>query len=133
VPDKNSGNKSEIRIVPEEAEAVNHLFQMYSTGGHSLASLAVWLNEHGLQTRNKRELKDGSGKLVNGPRQFTLYSVRWLLHNPFYIGKVRYYEQLHSGVHEPIIDEALFNSVQARLKSAKNHDKTFSPSYRQYL
>ncbi len=131
--DKVSGKKDEIFIEPKEAEAVKYLFQTYAAGGQSLASLAVWLNGQGFLTRNKRELKDGSGNVVTGPRPFTLYSVRWILHNPFYIGKVTYHGQLQPGLHEAIIDEELFDRVQAKLKVAKNHNKTFSPSYRVYL
>jgi len=132
-PEILSGEKSKVYIVPEEAEAVKHIFQVYSTGGHSLASLAVWLNKNGFKTRNKREFKDGSGNLVSGPRPFTLYSVRWILHNSFFTGKVKYHGQLQPGLHEALIDQELYDQVQARLKSAKNHSKTVSPSYRKYL
>jgi site-specific DNA recombinase len=76
---------------------------MYAGGNQSLASLAAWLNGKGLRTRNKRELKDGFGNIVTDPRTFTLYSVRWLLHNPFFTGKVSYRGQLYPGIHEALI------------------------------
>jgi DNA invertase Pin-like site-specific DNA recombinase len=126
-------DKKLIYLVPDEAESVKQLFQMYAGGNQSLASLAAWLNDKGLRTRNKRELKDGSGNTVTGPRPFTLYSVRWLLHNPFFTGKVSYRGQLHPGIHEAIISQEIFDHVQERLKIAKNRNKTFSPSYRLYL
>jgi len=72
-------------------------------------------------------------KLVTGPRPFTLYSVRWLLHNPLFTGRVKYKGQLYKGAHETIIDEKLFERVQERLKQAKNRSATFSPSFRLYL
>ena len=75
----NESDKRKVVVVPEEAEAVSQLFRMYASGGHSLASLAVWLNQQGFRTGNKRSLKTGSGEMVSGPRPFTLYSVRWLL------------------------------------------------------
>ena len=95
--------------------------------------LAAWLNEQGFKTRNKQALRDGHGSVVTGPRPFSLYSIRWILHNPFFTGKVLYKGQLYPGVHQAIIDEDLFNRVQEKLKVSKNRSKTFSPSYRQYL
>jgi hypothetical protein len=130
---KTSGERRQIYVVPEEAKAITHIFQTYASGGHSLASLTSWLNEKGFRTRNKRELKDGSDNVVTGPQSFILYSVRWLLHNSFFTGKVKYRDQLLPGKHEAIISEELFNRVQERLKIAKNHSKTFSSSYRLYL
>ena len=107
--DNSSNRKRQIYAVPEEADAVKQIFKMYAGGGHSLASIASWLNEKGFLTRNKRELKNGSGDTVNGPRPFTLYSVRWIIHNPFYTGKVIYRGQLQPGLQDAIIDDELFN------------------------
>ena len=129
-PEEKGGN---IYIVPDEAEAVSKIFSMYASGGHSLASLATWMNQQNFRTRNKRSLKTGSGETVSGPRSFTQFSMRWLLHNPFFTGKIKYRDQLYPGLHEAIIDEALFSQVQEKLKSAKGRSKTFSPSYRHYL
>src|SRR5450631_4080805 len=39
-----------------------------------------------------------------------------LLKNQFYIGEVAYRGEVHPGEHPPIIDKALFEAVQARLK-----------------
>ena len=133
--DKDNAAEQEghVYIAPEEAEAVKKIFQYYAGGGWSLSRLAAWFNEHGFRTKNKHQLKDGNGQTVTGPRPFSLYSVRWLLHNPFFTGKVKYKGHLYKGTHEAIIDEGLFNSVQARLKAAKGRSKTFSASYRLYL
>ncbi len=122
-----------IYIVPTEAEAVKKIFQLYSSGEWTLSGLAAWLNGQGFRTRNKHQLKDGNGENAFGPRPFNLYSVRWLPHNPFFIGKVKYKGHLYNGAHEAIIDEGLFNSVQGRLRVAKGRSKTFSRSYRLYL
>ncbi len=64
---------------------------------------------------------------------FTLYSVRWLLRNPFYVGKVRYRGNYYPGMHEAILSQEIFDRVQAQLRGAKGRSKTFSPSYRLYL
>ena len=131
--DKAVGGRRHIFIVPEEAEAVKQIFQMYASGGHSLSSLASWLNEKKFRTRNIRGIKDGSGNTITGPRPFTSFSVRWILHNPFFTGKVNYRGQLHPGIHEAIIDEALFNKVQAGLKRAKGQSRSISSNFRIYL
>ncbi len=131
--DKASNTAKIVNVVTEEADAVKQVFQMYANGGHTLASLAAWLNSKGFRTRNKRDLRDGSGNVITGPQPFSLYSVRWILHNPFFTGKVNYKGQSYPGAHQAIVDEDLFNKVQERLKTAKNRSKTFSPSYRLYL
>ncbi|MEE9400331.1 MAG: recombinase family protein, partial [Dehalococcoidales bacterium] len=82
---------------------------------------------------NKHQLQDGIDQIVTGPGPFILYSVCWLLHNPFFIGKVSYHGQLFDGRHEPIIDEHLFNQVQHGLKKAKNSSRLSSPVFRNYL
>lgn len=132
-PDEVINGKGYIQINPEEAEAIKEIFQMYATGNHSLASLASWLNEKGFKTHNKQYLRDGAGNLVNGPRPFTLFSVRWLLHNPIFTGKVNYRGELHPGLHIPIIDEDLFNKVQERLRYARGKSRTLSNLFRNYL
>ncbi len=131
--DNPDDQKGHVYIIPEEAEAIRQVFKHYAGGGWSLSALAAWLNKQDFRTRNKRPLKDGNGQVVTGPRPFSLYSVRWMLHNPFYMGKVSYHGRLYPGAHGAIVDEGLFNSVQTQLRNAKGRSKTFSASYRLYL
>lgn len=133
--DKDNPRKKEgyIYIVPDEADAVKKIFQLYSSGEWTLSKLANWLNEQGFRTRNKRKITDSNGENTSGPRLFSIYSVRWLLHNPFFTGKVRYHGQLYPGQHEPIIDEQLFTLVQQQLKQAKNSGRSTSTAFRNYL
>jgi len=133
--DKDNPGKKEgyIYIVPDEAEVVRKIFQLYSSGQWTLSKLADWLNEQGFRTRNKRQITDSNGENTSGPRLFSLYSVRWLLHNPFFTGKVRYHGQLYPGQHEPIVDEQLFTLVQQQLKQAKNSGRSTSTAFRNYL
>ena len=133
IKDKPGEKEGHLYVVPEESEAVKKIFQHYAGGGWSLSKLAAWLNENKFHTRNKGQLTDGNGKTVTGPRPFSLYSVRWLLHNPFYAGKVRYHGTFYPGTHEAIISQEIFDRVQAQMKGAKCRSKTFSPSYRLYL
>ena len=59
--------------------------------------------------------------------------MRWLLRNPFFIGKVRYKDTSYPGVHEPIIEEWLFEEVQKRLKAARRSGRSLSRFPRTYL
>ena len=69
----------------------------------TLAALASWLNDQGFRTRNTKRLSDGNGGLTSGPRLFTTTSVRGILHNAFYTGRVRHRDQLLPGAHEALV------------------------------
>jgi site-specific DNA recombinase len=62
------------------------------------------------------KLPDASGNLTAGPKLFTTASVRGILHNSFYTGKMPYKGKLISGAHEPLVNPELFAVVQAALK-----------------
>jgi site-specific DNA recombinase len=123
-----------IHIHPIEGAAVRELFRRYSSGTTTLGELAVWLNEQGLRTRNTHKIPDANGNLVSGPKLFTTASVRGILHNPFYTGKVSYKGNLVNGAHEPLINPELFDLVQATLKKNSGRSETLqSRPAREYL
>ncbi len=120
-----------LHPVEQETEAVRELFRHYSTGTTTLRQLATWLNSQGLRTRNTKRIADGSG---TGPRLFTTASVRGILHNPFYYGKVKHLEQLLPGVQEPLVSEELFQTVQSATKRNSGRSSTLNPHpQREYL
>src|SRR5919106_1277547 len=92
-----------LHIHPEEGPAVSEVFKRYASGTSTLSQLANWLNHQGLRTRNMHKLPDPEGNLVAAPRLFTVASVRGILHNPFYLGKVKHQEQLLPGAHVALI------------------------------
>ena len=132
-PAGEKGHWGKIHVVEKEAAAVRSIFELYAGGGWSLSSLAAWLNEQGFRTRNKHKMVGPDGQLISGPRPFTLYSVRWLLHNPFFTGRISYHGEVLDGIHQPIVDQRLFDKVQERLKNARGTGHTNSPRYRTYL
>ena len=95
-------------MVAVEAEAIRELFTRYVPGTTTLARLASWLNDQGFRTRNMHSHGDDAAQ----PRLFTSASVRGILHNPFYTGKVRHYDEFLPGAHEALISEAIFQTVQ---------------------
>ncbi len=123
-----------LHPVEQETEAVRELFRRYATGTTTLSQLATWLNGQGLRTRNMKKIADGSGILQGGPRLFTTASVRGILHNPFYYGKVKHLDQLLPGAQEPLVSEELFQTVQSAMKRNSGRSSTLNPHpQREYL
>ncbi|MFC2070405.1 recombinase family protein, partial [Chloroflexota bacterium] len=101
-----TGNKSEKKLLcnPEhpgglhvhatEGSIVTELFNRYASGNTTLSQLAAWLNESGFRTRSTSKIVDASGQIISGPKLFTTASVRGILHNPFYTGKIKHREKL---------------------------------------
>ena len=105
-----------------EAEIVKRIFTQFS---NRTGTVTIARNLNGLGIRTKR------GKLWENR------SIQYILHNPVYIGKIRWnpegitglnYEHnsimLIDGIHEPILPQALWEEVQAKLEAEK---KTRTP------
>lgn len=106
------GNDS-FEIDPERAEIVRRIFEKYISEQKTLP-IAKWLNDSGITTRN--------GKT------FANRSVKYILTNQVYIGKMRWSTDgkatgtsiyiptentmIIDGKHDPIISEEKFNEVQ---------------------
>lgn len=107
----------------QEAHIVRLIFEQYNSG-MDFSSIARSLNESGYRTRRGNP--------------FELRVVKYILQNPFYIGKVRWNRAKHSsyqenapediiivdGQHEPIISENDFSAAGERIK------REFQPSRR---
>ncbi len=75
---------------PRESETVQELYRRYQSGLTTTTQLATWVNHQGFRTRNKHRPRDGSENADAEPRMFTNASVRVILHNAFYAGKVKH-------------------------------------------
>jgi hypothetical protein len=123
-----------VHIHPKEGPAVTELFKRYATGTTTLAQLAAWLNESGFRTRDHHKLPDANGNLTAGARLFTTASVRCILHNPFYAGKIMHRGKVLVGAHEPIMSQEIFDSVQITMKKNSGRSETLHPRpEREYL
>jgi len=123
-----------IHIHPVEGPAVTEMFRRYATSTATLSQLAAWLNERGFRTRNMHRLPDANGNLSNGPRLFTTASVRGILHNQFYTGKVQYKGKLMPGAHESLVSQEVFDLVQDTLRRNSGRSETLHPRpEREYL
>ena len=97
-------------VVEEEAVTVRLIFSRYLDLG-SLSALQRDLRERGIITR-RRTLSSGRAiggqALTNGP-------LAYLLRNRMYLGEINHRDKSYPGEHQPIIDEKLFDAVQAKL------------------
>jgi site-specific DNA recombinase len=122
-------------LVPEESEVegVRLAFNYFVTGQYSYNDVARLLNEHGYKSKTGRV--------------FTKDTVREILRNEIYIGRVRYQETRYNadgtrnffapvewfdGQHEPLIDTELFERCQTARQGRAAHRQTRT-RYNPYL
>lgn len=119
---KHTGHKQVPIIDMETKDIVCHAFDMYKSGS-TVTQVARFLNDAGC-----RSIRGGL---------FEARTVKYMLQNPFYIGKVRwnYYDRKNNnyrtkediivadGKHDPIIDIDTWNTVQERLERESRHNK----------
>lgn len=110
------GDERAPLVATDDAPAVQLAFSLYATGLYSYTTLADALNRHGHTLPNIQ-----LGRRV----PFTKFTVRELLKQQAYIGKVVYRGETYSGQHEPLIDETTWRTVQDLLvKRGEKRGKT---------
>lgn len=103
-----------IHVLDEQkAPLVKRMFELYATGEVSLKRLTERMADEGLRGYT-------NGKLGKS-------RIHQLLTDIFYIGKMRWNNEVYEGKHEALIDAELFQKVQTTLKS-----KT-TPKYRKHF
>ena len=113
-------------VVPEEADIVVDAFNWYATGTISMGLVAERFNQRGFRTRSKRPLRMFDVVSEANGRRFTNASIRDILKNPFYAGKVKHGEELFDGRHEAIISQHLFGEVQEQMAKNRSHKSVLS-------
>jgi site-specific DNA recombinase len=98
---------------PERATFMTHAFKLLASDRYSLSQLSDELYMLGLRSRPTRRHPSSS-------RKVTPSTLQRLLRDPYYLGLVPYKpgtpeEQVFPGRHEPLIDKATFDKVQAVL------------------
>lgn len=129
------GNKV-LQIKEDEAKIVRRIYEMY-LNNMSLSMIAKTLNIEGIPTKKK-------GKIINLKKnglclekhfiigRWTSKTIRLILSNPVYIGKVKHYEYLGDGLHEKIISTNLWKSVRDKdvkikkvVRTKRSHDDVY--------
>jgi site-specific DNA recombinase len=132
IPSLTRKNKeTKLVVVPNEAELVKYIFNLYASA-KGIKAITNQLNHEGYKT------KKGNPFSVNG--------IKDILHNPTYIGKIRYNvrenwnEKRRKGInsdpiivdgeHEAIIEDSLWEKVQEIYSTKAGKPKrTFDGSY----
>jgi len=105
-----------IAILEEEAELVRSIFQRYLELG-SVNELVRDLRERNIRTKAK-QLATGA---TRGGVPFGRGALYYLLGNHFYIGEVKYKNEILPGGQPPIMDRALFESVREKSLAQWSH------------
>ncbi|OJH30323.1 DNA-invertase hin [Wolbachia endosymbiont of Armadillidium vulgare] len=93
----------ELIINEKEAKTVKHIFERYLEL-KSMAELARELNSQGYWTKGKSDI-------------FKKATVRRIITNPIYVGKIRHYEKEYEGKHEAIIEEEKWQKAQELIRN----------------
>ncbi|WP_264377819.1 MULTISPECIES: recombinase family protein [unclassified Wolbachia] len=91
----------ELIINEKEAKTVKHIFERYLEL-KSMAELARELNREGYRTKSDI---------------FKKATVRRIITNPIYVGKIRHYEKEYEGKHEAIIEEEKWQKAQELIRN----------------
>jgi site-specific DNA recombinase len=105
-----------IAIVEEEAELVRSIFRRYLELG-SVNELVRDLRERNIRTKTK-QLATGA---TRGGIQFGRGALYYLLGNHFYIGEVKYKNEILPGEQPSIMDRALFDAVRQKSLDQWSH------------
>jgi len=99
--------EKKLVVNTEEAKQVLEIFKLYLEW-RSLLSVVNELRHRGITTKQWTNKK---GALAGGSA-FTKSSLRGLLTNPLYVGKVRCGDEVFDGAHEAIVDQETWDAVQ---------------------
>src|SRR3981189_1299985 len=105
-----------IAIVEEEAELVRSIFQRYLELG-GVNELLRDLKERNIRTKT-RLLSTG---VTRGGIPFGRGALYYVLSNHFYIGEVKYKNEILPGEQPPIMDRALFDAVRQKSLAQWSH------------
>lgn len=116
----------ELVVEPEEAEIVKLIFDRYIQDDGTLNGVAIWLNNNGYSRISKGEVKP-----------FTYDFIVNVLDNPTYHGKINYFRRTNlkgvrknpkdavevDGIHEAIIDEALWQQARKKREASSGRQE----------
>ena len=108
----------ELVVNEAEAETVRYIFRQYREI-ESVRELRSQLAAEGV-TSKRRIMRDGS---IAGDKPINRGALYYLLQNRLYLGEIVHKEKSYPGKHEAIVDEALWDEVQAILAANTNGER----------
>lgn len=112
-------------VIPTEAETVREIMRRYLKA-ESIKALVEELGRDGFVS--KRHISKRGN--ASGGNRFKRGALKCLLSNPIYVGEVRHKDATYPGQHEGIVDLALFDAVQAKLKDRTSPGSAGGPKRR---
>ena len=97
-------------VIDSEAEIVRLIFRRYAELG-SVRLLKEELDARGIKSKSRTS---ASGRVIGG-KPFSRGALYLMLQNRIYRGEIVHKGQSHPGEHTPIIDQPLWDAVQAQL------------------
>lgn len=126
-------HEKEQTINKEEAKIVKRIFKMY-VEGKTLTQICNILNTEKVPTKMAGRVvrKRGTDETYTINSVWMPKTIRLILTNPTYIGKVRYHIGKEDGFvvngnHKPIISEKLWNEAQSKISKIKHTYRTNLP------
>lgn len=111
--------RRELVVNTNEAKTVVQIFELYVKLG-CLRQVEVVAKKEALIS--KRHVFT-TGRTAGG-RNFSRGQIYYLLRNPVYCGKIRHKEKIWPGLHEAVVSDALWESVQAQLEASGNRPRS---------
>ena len=108
----------ELVVNEAEAETVRYIFRQYREI-ESVRELRSRIAAEGV-TSKRRIMRDGS---ITGNKPINRGALYYLLQNRLYLGEIVHKEKSYPGKHEAIVDEALWDEVQASLAANTNGER----------
>jgi site-specific DNA recombinase len=112
-----------LAIVEKHAMIVRHIFRRYAELGN-VRLLAAELEEFGIRSPARNA---ATGRAFGGG-PFSRGHLYRILSNPIYISRIDHGGRSHEANHPPIIEQALWEQVQAILAANKNGDRGRAPA-----
>lgn len=111
-------NGRSLAVDEDQAELVRLIFSLYLEVGN----VRVLQDELNRRQIYKPLRSTKAGRTFGGAafRRGELYAI---LSNPIYIGRIRHRTSIHKGLHSPIVDQPLWDAVQARLAENRNGER----------
>lgn len=114
-------------INQNEADQVRYIFKRYLELD-SIYALLIELQNKQI-THKKWETKNGK---TTGGSQFSKSTIYTLLRNPVYIGKLSHKQEIYEGLHEAILSDDIWQTVQEKLACRSKERKTSRNNVRNF-
>jgi site-specific DNA recombinase len=115
-----------LEIVEEQAKTVRLIFETYAELG-TVEALLEYLIQNGITNQRDHTAHQAAGSTTDQsanqpiPTAFSRAALHHMLKNPLYIGKTTHKGTSYEGMHEAIIEDALWTKVQQQIADNTNN------------